>query len=41
MLFYLLIIQLSVKKAVATFIAGDKVVYQRMRRAMRLASDNS
>jgi len=41
-LFYLLIIQLAVYKRVITrFIADDKIVYQRLRRATRLASSNS
>jgi len=40
-LFYLLIIQLPVKSKTITFIADDKIVYQRVRREMRLASDNS
>ena len=41
-LFYLLIIQLTVyKRTMTIFITDDKVVYQRVRREMRLASDNS
>ena len=41
-LFYLFIIQLAVyKRTITRFIADDEVVYQRVRRAMRLASDNS
>ena len=41
-LFCLLIIQLSVYNRTKTrFIADDKIVYQRVRREMRLASDNS
>jgi len=41
-LFYLLIIQLTVyNRTITRFIADDKVVYQRVRREMRLASDNS
>ena len=41
-LFYLLIIQLIVyKRSVARFTANDKVVYQGVRPATRLASDNS
>jgi len=39
---YLLIIRLKVyKRTTARFIADDKVVYQVVRRATRLASDNS
>ena len=42
MLFYLRIIQLTVcNRTVTRFIAGDKIVYQRVRREIRLASDNS
>jgi len=41
-LFYLLIVQLTIQKRTITrFIADGKVVYQRVRREMRLASDNS
>ena len=41
-LFYLPIIQLTVyKRTITRFIADDKVAYQRVRRATRLASDNS
>jgi len=41
-LFYSLIIQLMVyKKTITRFIADNKVVYQRVRWDMRLASDNS
>jgi len=41
-LFHLLIVQLTVyKRSITRFIADDKVVYLRMRREMRLASDNS
>ena len=42
MLLYLLIIQLTVyNRTLTRFIADDKVVYQRVRRDMWLASDNS
>jgi len=42
LLFYLLIIQLTVyNRTITRFIADDKVVYQCVRREMRLASDNS
>jgi len=41
-LFYLLIIQLTVyNRTIQRFISDDKVVYQQIRRGMRLASDNS
>jgi len=41
-LFYLLIIQLTViNRTITRFIADDKVVYQRVRREIRLASDSS
>jgi len=41
-LFYSLITQLTVyDRTITRFIADDKVVYQRVRREMRLASDNS
>ena len=41
-LFYLLIIQLKVyKRTITRFIADDRVVCQRVKRATRLASDNS
>ena len=41
-LFYLLITQLTVyKRTITRFIADGKVVYQRVRREMRLDSDNS
>ena len=40
-LFYLLIIQFTVyNRTITRFIADDKVVHQRMRREIRLASDN-
>jgi len=42
MLLYLFIIQLMVyNRTITRFIAEDKVVYQRVRWEMRLASDNS
>jgi len=41
-LFYLFIIQLTLyNKTISRFIADDNIVYQWVRREMRLASDNS
>ena len=39
--FYLIIIQFTIYKIITSFIADNKVVYQWVRRAMQLASDNS
>jgi len=42
MLFYLLITELTASnRTITRFIADDKIVYQRLRREMRLASNNS